>query len=288
MKEIGSTERYVAYADSQIGGRSENQDFCQGVLLDGGEMILTVCDGMGGAAGGSTASRIAAQTIIDKLKELVIDKERAGTMEDKIRQAIDDANMAVYQCAQDESSLLGMGTTTVTLLLTEKAAYVAHVGDSRIYQLRRSSKIFRTFDHSYVMENFVKSGLKSEEWARTAPNANIITRALGLKKNMAVDIQRLPYRKGDRFVLCCDGVWNALEEPKLIKLFTSEADTKQALQKLMRSIDMIGAKSGKEYDNFTAIMVDVKCNSEFQLPWITRLEQTLRISFSRSPKKDTY
>lgn len=284
MKEIGSTECYVAFADSQIGGRPENQDFCQGVLLDGGEMILTVCDGMGGAAGGSTASRIAAQTIVDRLKEFVIDKERAGTMEDKIRQAIDDANMAVYQCAQNDSSLLGMGTTTVTLLLTNEAAYVAHVGDSRIYQLRRNAKVFRTFDHSYVMENFVKSGLKSEEWARTAPNANIITRALGLKKSMAVDIQRLSYRKGDRFVLCCDGVWNALEEPKLIKLLTSEVETQESLQNLMRNIDKIGAKSGKEYDNFTAIMVDVKCNSQYQLPWFTRFKKQLSKFFKRKPK----
>ena len=276
MKKIGSTNRYEAFADSQTGGRSENQDFCDGFLLDSGEMVLTVCDGMGGSVGGSTASRVAADAILESLKQALIDRGRTSSMEARLHNAIEEANMAVYNCAINNPDLLGMGTTTVTLLLTDEAAYIAHVGDSRAYRLHNRHKLFRTFDHSYVMENFVRTGLRSEEWARTAPNANIITRALGLKTTMPVDIQRIPYRKGDRFVLCCDGVWNAIKEPQLLSLFSTSADAGQALSTLMSHIDEIGKKSGKEYDNFTAIMVDIKSNSKLQYSWCYRIMHKLQ------------
>lgn len=273
MEKIGATDRYVAYADSQIGKRNENQDCCKGLLLDSGDMVLVVCDGMGGSVGGSTASYLAAETVIASLQESLADRSKRERIEACLAEAIHDANMAVYNCALNDVDLMGMGTTAVILVLTREAAFVAHVGDSRLYLLRRGAKRFRTFDHSFVMENFVRNGLRSEEWARTAPNANIITRALGLKKDTVADIMRLPYRRGDRFILCCDGVWNALPESNLLRLFNAKTDTADELQALMQRIDEVGQQSGKEYDNFTAIIADMKCSSVYQYSFLVRLRQ---------------
>ena len=195
---------FVGFAESRIGGRPENQD-SYGYKETSLGFLLTVCDGMGGGPGGKTASSIAVQEIITGVDEANEDEEVANI----IIKAIRRANMAVIEAGNENPSLQGMGSTATVLLLSEKSAFVAHVGDSRVYQIRGGKKIFRTYDHSMVFE-LVKQKVITEEQARLSAQSNVITRALGMLPDLEVDIVERPYIKGDRFVLCSDGIHGAM------------------------------------------------------------------------------
>ena len=159
----------LGFVDSRIGGRKENQDSAGFRETELGSLIV-VCDGMGGMQGGSVASQLAVQTILETVA-LADKKTNPKTV---LIQAIKNANSAIIEHGQNNPTLRGMGTTATVLLLTPYSALTAYVGDSRIYQLRNGKKIFRTFDHSMVFE-MVKKRIISEEQARlvcsTTPRA---------------------------------------------------------------------------------------------------------------------
>ena len=137
----------TAFGESRIGGRAENQDSYGWSMTPFGYLV-TVCDGMGGGPGGKTASTIAVKEILGAVVNA--NKEQKAT--NVVIQAIRKANMAIIEAGNDNSQLKGMGSTATVLLISEKSAIVAHVGDSRVYQLRSGKKVFRTFDHSMVFE----------------------------------------------------------------------------------------------------------------------------------------
>ena len=222
-------------------------------------VILTVCDGMGGMAGGQTASYIAVTEIIKELAET--SEDQIGP--DAIRRAVENANGAIYQRASNEPSLRGMGTTTTILVLTRYAAYLTHIGDSRIYLIRKNRKSFRTFDHSKVFE-MVSQGLMTEEQARQSSFSNIITKALGIRPKVEVEVLTLPYKKGDRFILCCDGIWNTEPEAEILKLFTFDKSPEITIKKLTDYVNSKGIERGGDYDNLTAIIADMKIKSKYQ------------------------
>lgn len=255
---LAETQRCTAWGRSGIGGRKENQD-CFSGMVSGENVILTVCDGMGGMNGGQTASSIAVAEIVSALS----DTKDKDIDEDAIKNAVNAANEAIYRQAMDEPALRGMGTTATVLVITPQAAYLTHVGDSRIYQLRKGQKVFRTFDHSKVFD-MVKQKMITEEQARTSSFANIITRALGIRPKVEMTVETLPYKKGDRFVLCCDGIWNAQAETEMLKLFCDKNDAEQTLNTLTETINAIGINQGGHHDNLTAIIADVRQDSKFQ------------------------
>ena len=225
----------------------------------GNNVILTVCDGMGGMNGGQTASRIAVTEIAQILAESPV--EELG--EKAIYKAVDAANSAIYRRALNDPTLRGMGTTATVLVLTPEAAYLTHVGDSRIYQLRKGKKEFRTFDHSKVFE-MVAQNMMTEEQARQSSFSNIITRALGIRPKVDMVVEKIPYKKGDRFILCCDGIWNTLPEPEMLKLFLAKSIAKEEVEYLTETVNGIGEQRGGDHDNLTAIVVDVKQKSTYQ------------------------
>ncbi|MDE6689559.1 MAG: protein phosphatase 2C domain-containing protein, partial [Prevotella sp.] len=167
-------ELLTAFAESRIGGRLENQDSYGWQDTNYGYLV-TVCDGMGGGPGGKTASTIAVKEIVAGISEASKDEEIPNI----IIKAIRRANMAIIAAGNSNETLKGMGSTATVLLVSERSAYIAHVGDSRVYQLRGSKKIFRTFDHSMVFE-MVSQGVITEEQARLSAQSNVITRALGI------------------------------------------------------------------------------------------------------------
>ena len=154
----------------------------------------------------------------------------------------------------------GMGTTVTVLFLTPRSAIAAYVGDSRIYQLRKGKKIFRTFDHSMVFE-MVKKKIISEEQARLSAQSNVILKALGVKLDMEVETIELSYQKGDRFVLCTDGFWGAMPEDELIRFLSEKKSVDKILDSTANVIESIGRSSGTEYDNLTAAILEMNCNS---------------------------
>ena len=257
-KLIASTNLCDAFGRTGIGGRKENQDNYTGMSV-GNNVILTVCDGMGGMNGGQTASRIAVTEIAQTLAESPV--EELG--ENAIYKAVDAANAAIYRRALNDPPLRGMGTTATVLVLTPEAAYLTHVGDSRIYQLRKGKKEFRTFDHSKVFE-MVAQNMMTEEQARQSSFSNIITRALGIRPKVDMVVEKIPYKKGDRFILCCDGIWNTLPEPEMMKLFLAKSLAKEEVEYLTETVNGIGEQRGGDHDNLTAIVVDVKKKSTYQ------------------------
>lgn len=245
----------LGFIDSRIGGRKENQDSA-GLKETSLGYLVVVCDGMGGMQGGSVASQLAVQTII----ETVAAADRQSDPATTLINAIKRANMAIIAEGQQNANLLGMGTTVTALLLTPYSALTAYVGDSRIYQLRRGQKIFRTFDHSMVFE-MVKQRVLSEEQARLSEQSNIILRALGISPNVDVEIEERPYLKGDRFVLCTDGFWGAMSEKDFIQYLSAKKPINQILESTANVVESIGLNSGNNHDNLTAAILEMNSNS---------------------------
>ena len=135
------------FAESRIGGRAENQDSFAWADTPIG-FLITVCDGMGGGPGGKTASFIAVNEIIAGVMEADQQEETANILIKAIRRA----NMAIITRGNEQPELKGMGSTCTVALINSKFATIAHVGDSRVYQFRGRTKIFRTFDHSMVFD----------------------------------------------------------------------------------------------------------------------------------------
>jgi serine/threonine protein phosphatase PrpC len=243
---------------SRAGGRAENQDSYGSCRTEHGFLVV-VCDGMGGAKGGSTASRLAVETILEEVSNTTL--ADAGEI---LAAAIAKANSAVHQAGRTYPDLKGMGTTVAALLIDEDKATAAHVGDSRIYQVRGQDKVFRTFDHSMVFE-LVRRGRISEEQARLSAESNVILRALGTKPEVEVEINAgLPYLKGDRFLLCSDGIWGAVNEKEVLKLIKADKSAEKTAEIIVETIDSTGIEQGGGHDNLTAALVELNTNSKIQ------------------------
>ena len=245
----------LGFAESRIGGRKENQDSA-GFMNTNLGCLVVVCDGMGGMQGGSVASQTAVRTIIETVN--TADKQSSPSM--TLIKAIHNANNLIIETGMGSKDLQGMGTTATALLLTPYSAYVAHVGDSRIYQLRKGKKIFRTFDHSMVFE-MVKKKVISEEQARLSAQSNVIMKALGITPDIEVEVTECPYKKGDRFILCTDGFWGAMPEEDFIRHLSEKDDVKKVLETTANVVEGIGRNNGGEYDNLTAAILEMDENS---------------------------
>ena len=259
LKQICSDKdlSVLAFAESRKGGRSENQDSYDWAETKFG-YVVTVCDGMGGSVGGKTASTIAVREIIAGINEGLEDSSPGNV----IVQGIQRANLAIIGAAEEQPQLRGMGTTATVLLINTNSAWIAHVGDSRVYQLRGGKKVFRTFDHSLVFD-MVKKGIITEEQARLSAQSNIITRALGINPEIEIDIKEVPYLKGDRFVLTSDGVHGAISEQDLIKRCEKrKTPIGVIVDDIATYVDNIGRKLGNEHDNLTLAIIETNQSSK--------------------------
>lgn len=261
LKQLHSSEKdiFIGFAESRIGGRAENQDSYLSKKTERG-FVVTVCDGMGGGPGGKTASTIAVNEIIAGIEEANQDEETSNV----IIKAIRRANMAIIEAGNENPKLKGMGSTATVLLLTEQSAFVAHVGDSRVYQFRGKKKVFRTFDHSMVFD-LVKQKVITEEQARLSAQSNVITRALGAKPDVEVEIQEIPYKKGDRFLLCSDGIHGTMPEEELIRLATEKGKALgPTTDNIATVVDELGRKEGGGHDNLTLALIETCINSKLE------------------------
>lgn len=259
IQQLKTPDFIIGFAESRIGGRSENQDSYGSSETPYG-FVVTVCDGMGGGPGGKTASTIAVNEIITGIKEGNSD----DTATNIVIKAVRRANLAIIEKGQENPALKGMGSTCTVLLISEDSAIVAHVGDSRVYQLRGKTKVFRTFDHSMVFD-LVKQKVITEEQARLSAQSNVITRALGIKPDIEVDVIELPYQAGDRFLLTTDGIHGSLSESVLMEM---ASDRKHALgtvtDEIATTIDGNGRKEGGGHDNLTLAIIETSINSKLR------------------------
>ncbi|HEY5509259.1 MAG TPA: protein phosphatase 2C domain-containing protein, partial [Paludibacter sp.] len=179
-----------------------------------------------------------------------------------LQKAILKANEAIWQESNTNANLKGMGSTVVALLVTPERAICCHVGDSRIYQLRKGKIIHRTSDHSHVFD-LVRQAKMTEEQARLSDKSNIITRSLGTKLALNVEMtDNLSYKTGDRFFLCTDGIWSMIPENQLIELISEEGDVESVVANLIEKINTIGIANGGNHDNLTAALLEMEMNSK--------------------------
>ena len=245
-------------ASTMIGGRPENQDDLGWTDTPLG-FLLVVCDGMGGGPGGKTASYIAKYVVT----QTVLNSPVQARRQDVLKMAVSQANDALEQKMNEMPSLRGMGSTLVAILINEDSAVITHVGDSRCYRLHGKKVIFRTCDHSLVSE-LVQHKAITEEQARVSPQSNVITRGLGSTNNHVAEIDEVPYLKGDRFVLCTDGVWGIMPHPDLLQRLGAPMEANMVVNNLQAEVDRIGAAEGGFHDNHTLAVLDMNTNSRLK------------------------
>jgi len=225
--------------------RSVNQDRFAEFENGRGNRLLVVADGMGGHRGGETASRLAVEAIGD------VFARSEETLEKMMRTAIETANERVYSCAREDPNLTGMGTTVVALGLGEGGeAWVAHVGDSRLYLLRNGRLDALTADHSVVAQ-MQQEGFISAEEAQTHPRRNELTRSVGVDASVEMDVARIAVKPGDRFLLCSDGLCGYLGDVEIREVLERERPPNAA--RIL--VDRANAKGG--YDNVTVQVVAI-------------------------------
>lgn len=223
--------------------RDHNED---AFTVTAGHGIAIVADGMGGHNAGEVASAIAIATT-----SAILSSTAGLPAHDRLDTAIHAAHANIRDKAAESARYKGMGTTIVAVLLDDKHLNVAHVGDSRLYQLRKGQLKQITSDHSLLQE-FIDKGLYSPEEAKTKVARNIITRALGLESTLKVDISEHPFQSRDRYLLCSDGVHEMLSDAEITAVLMQGLDADATCEEL---IDHANAKGGK--DNITAIVIDV-------------------------------
>lgn len=255
MTTIATKYPFVGCIDSRQGGRNENQDNAGYVDTPLG-LLLVVCDGMGGGPGGRTASFMAVETILTVLSDVSEHTPR----EDALKFAINKANDIIYAKAKETPELRGMGTTVAAILINEKSAIIAHAGDTRIYQLRKGAIVFRSSDHSYVA-NLVSQKKITEEEARNHPQSNLITRALGIRPSVEIEFDEVAFQRGDRFVLCTDGVWGMMPQRDLVKSLSRVMGINELTVLMTEEIDKLGQENGGGHDNLTLVVLDASFDS---------------------------
>lgn len=226
--------------------RTVNEDYYGSFSGKFGNLII-VCDGMGGHKGGATASRLAVETIklhFEQLNEKFNPKE-------ELKKALDKSNENILQKAAESEELKEMGSTAVVLLIKDNFAYYAHIGDSRIYLIRKNKIYQLTKDHSLVQQ-LIDSGIIDEETAKNHPQKNVITRSLGAEgKNQPEIAEPIRIFKNDIFILCTDGLTAYLSDEELQKI-ASENDVQNACKTM---IDLANERGGK--DNITVQIIKV-------------------------------
>ena len=213
--------------------RAENQD-CFRLSFCGSERLLAavLCDGMGGARCGATASALAADAFMSHAANSLDESSRPADMKGILTEAVGYANAQVYERSFRELSCIGMGTTMVARLVSGRRAMLANVGDSRAYLLSRDRLRQVTRDHSLV-EELISSGKITREEGRVHPQKNIITRAVGTEASIRADLYELKLTPDSRLLLCSDGLSNALTDETLQRVLREEPEPEQAARKLL-------------------------------------------------------
>ena len=240
--------------------RKNNQDSFSCMELGNDCMIAVVCDGMGGAAGGSVASSIAKDVYLSTLQRSLnayfASDGKGGTevvaIPRAMREAVSACNRFVYELSLGDKSLRGMGTTLVSAVVYRKRVFVCNVGDSRAYLFFDDSYRQITKDHSFV-QSLVDSGRLTEQQARKSDQKNIITRAVGIDRQIEADTFVLDLDAVRYILLCSDGLSNDLSGEEIAKVLSQPSDILGFERKVRCLIDLANQRGGK--DNITALLI---------------------------------
>ena len=229
--------------------RHENQDT---FAVEQGEKLLiaVVCDGMGGAEGGQIASSLAVEIFMKEIRALLRADMTAGQLRELASFCVAKANTAVYQRALQDPAYQGMGTTLVSAVAGERDAVICNIGDSRAYLIHNGEMMRITHDHS-VVQTLVENGDITAEEARTHPNRNLITRALGPDETTLCDAFDVSFAHGDKILLCTDGLVVTATDEEICRIVCADKRAEEKLDDLIALAKAQGAP-----DNVTAVLIE--------------------------------
>lgn len=238
------------FANTDVGkARDINEDFYYASDPHNPLKLYILADGMGGYNGGEIASRLATNAIKGYIESNFLETN----LEDKeaililLKNAIEYANMVVYERSKQDTELEGMGTTIEVSIIYKDRVYIGHIGDSRIYRIRKNIIRRLTQDHSYV-EKLVKDGTITREEAQNHPKKNMLTRALGCTSYVEPDLMVKGFQVGDILVMCSDGLTNMVSEQEIYDYIIE--NIQQANRTLIQRANELGG-----YDNATVIIL---------------------------------
>ncbi len=249
--------RYAAKTDVGM-KRTHNEDF---FALIEDEQLFLVADGMGGHASGEVASKLAADVVKEFYRH---SKDEDATWpyrydhtlsypENRLVAGVRLANARIYESALRNARLRGMGTTLVLFLLKGDSGYVAHVGDSRCYQIRGGTIKQLTRDHSLLEDYKEARPDMTDEEERAFPHKNVITRALGMRDDVTVDMSRVDIEDGDRFLLCSDGLSGMLTDQEILDICSKDDGLEPVISELINRANEAGGT-----DNITALLIECR------------------------------
>ncbi len=238
--------------------RDHNED---NLYLPDDERFAIVADGMGGHASGEVASKIAVDSVVAHFKATT--EEPAMTWPFKVDRGnhqevnrlvlgIKLANLNVFEAAQRDEQLHGMGTTIVALFFLDDCAIIGHVGDSRCYRIRDHEIVQITEDHS-LLNDYLKMKRLTPGEASNFAQKNVIVRALGMKESVQVDIFTETPRLGDIYVLCTDGLSGMISDDEIREIAKGEAELDRACEKLIAAANANGG-----VDNITVVLARIE------------------------------
>jgi len=246
--------RYAAKTDVGM-KRTHNEDYFS--LIED-EQLFIVADGMGGHASGEVASKMAAETI-SEFYQRTKDEEATwpfkmdrslSYIENRLVCSIKLANLRIFETSCRDIRYKGMGTTIVAVLVCGDKAYVGHVGDSRCYRVRAAGIEQLTRDHSLLEDYKEAKPDMTEEEERNFPHKNVITRALGMRETVQVDIRGHQIEDGDTYVLCSDGLSGMVTDPQIGEIVTKASTLERSVAELVDSANRAGGT-----DNITTLLL---------------------------------
>lgn len=228
--------------------RSSNEDSYVYLEKKDGDFIAFVCDGMGGHLGGSFASSKTIEVLSESFKTMKEPIKNVGVW---LFEVLQRANTMIYEKSMNDENLRGMGTTVSGVLQYHGEIYYAHIGDSRIYSYQEQDIQQLTTDHTYV-NSLLLNGLITYKQALKHPKRHVLTNALGIKKDVSVDIGVVRLKKGENLLICSDGLHNMLDNRKLLKILGNQ--TLSAEEKNEQLIEKALQQGGS--DNITSILLE--------------------------------
>jgi PPM family protein phosphatase len=261
--------------------RKANEDYLTYEKIKDNEYLFVVADGMGGHRAGDVASKLGTVTFTKHYKFL---RKKNNSINISMNRAVEKANAVILDKAASDPQKKGMGTTFSALIISDMKAYLAHVGDSRIYLIRDDALLRLTTDHTFVGK-MVEEGRITEDEARDHPQKNILYMSLGARQSFDPEMNKsFDIREDDIFIICSDGLSNMIED-STIKEYILSYDTRESVEQLIRLANENGG-----IDNITIQVIHVNKNripSKTEPIPVIKEEKNLFSFIKRLFKKDS-
>lgn len=229
--------------------RENNQDYVASYQNETGELLLVLCDGMGGHRAGEVASRYTAKTLGETFEETT---SIADDAENWLRSEIETIDRTIYKQSLENKKYEGMGTTLVALYINEKNWVVANVGDSRFYQLQGEELNQVSLDHTFVQELYRQGKVATADVAKH-PKRNLLTQSIGGKDAAMPDLFSGQRRPDDFFILMSDGLYEELSDDQMKDIIINESSLEAIAEKLVAE-----SLTGQARDNISFVLFNGK------------------------------